>query len=395
MAKDIAMMDMSELRTELERSRRYTTRLQTRFDKLNVEVTHQANMTLKAIEERDEAVAMLLAKAKSEEGAREDSENRARQLRAEIAQLKTDLDKRDRRFKQLTPIEAVVTEEFTRMRKEVDAARRADPNAGPPAPDDDVTASAVTALCARLEKATALEKECDDLRKINAFLRRQGGGSLDSSGGSGGISAAVESVMKESEDVIAALNRDGVKAEEVPLGSNTEKWRQVAMAFSGSLGKESPPASPGALGGVLPPPPAEGDGGDDAPMSAAEVARSMDSLRSSILKPQSVRTSGLGARVGVRLLLHHQQDDVRLPGCVLQDGRVLQDDHPPRRWIRDQGSKRPPAATDAHGRNLRAPEGTLPRIALQRQELAQASRRRAEAVGRAARRPRGTRERAV
>ena len=59
MAKDIAMMDMSELRTELERSRRYTTRLQTRFDKLNVEVTHQANMTLKAIEERDEAVAML------------------------------------------------------------------------------------------------------------------------------------------------------------------------------------------------------------------------------------------------------------------------------------------------------------------------------------------------
>ena len=99
MAKDIAMMDMSELRTELERSRRYTTRLQTRFDKLNVEVTHQANMTLKAIEERDEAVAMLLAKAKSEEGAREDSENRARQLRAEIAQLKPDLDKRDRRFK--------------------------------------------------------------------------------------------------------------------------------------------------------------------------------------------------------------------------------------------------------------------------------------------------------
>ena len=285
MAKDIAMMDMSELRTELERSRRYTTRLQTRFDKLNVEVTHQANMTLKAIEERDEAVAMLLAKAKSEEGAREDSENRARQLRAEIAQLKTDLDKRDRRFKQLTPLDAVVTEEFTKMRKEVDAARRADPNAGPPAHDDAVTASAVTALCSRLEKATALEKECDDLRKINAFLRRQGG-SLDSSGGSGGISAAVESVMKESEDVIAALNRDGVKAEEVPLtGSNTEKWRQVAMAFSGSVGKGSPPASPGALSGVLPPPPAEGDGGDDAPMSAAEVARSMDSLRSSILKP--------------------------------------------------------------------------------------------------------------
>ena len=63
-------------------------------------------------------------------------------------------------------------------------------------------------MCAAGE-ATALEKECDDLRKINAFLRRQGGGSLDSSGGSGGISAAVESVMKESEDVIAALNRDG------------------------------------------------------------------------------------------------------------------------------------------------------------------------------------------
>ena len=297
MAKDIAMMDMSELRTELERSRRYTTRLQTRFDKLNVEVTHQANMTLKAIEERDEAVAMLLAKAKSEEGAREDSENRARQLRAEIAQLKTDLDKRDRRFKQLTPLDAVVTEEFTRMRKESDAARRADPNAGPPASDDAVTASAVNALRSRLEKATALEKECDDLRKINAFLRRQGG-SLDSSGGSGGISAAVESVMKESEDVIAALNRDGVKAEEVPVGSNTEKWRQVAMAFSGSLGKGSPPASPGALGGVLPPPPAEGDGGDDAPMSAAEVARSMDSLRSSILKPRGPSAEPRGSAPG-------------------------------------------------------------------------------------------------
>ena len=82
--------------------------------------------------------------------------------------------------------------------------RGADPNAGPPASDDAVTASAVNALRSRLEKATALEKECDDLRKINAFLRRQGG-SLDSSGGSGGISAAVESVMKESEDVIAAL----------------------------------------------------------------------------------------------------------------------------------------------------------------------------------------------
>jgi hypothetical protein len=287
MAKDIAMMDMSELRTELERSRRYTTRMQTRLDKVNVEVTHQANMTMKAIEERDEAVAMLLAKAKSEEGAREDSENRARQLRAEIAQLKTDLAKMERRFKELTPLDKVVADEFASLRKATDAARRADPNAGPPATDEAVTASAVETLTSRLTKATLLEKECADLRKINAFLRRQGGSlNLDSTG-DGVFTTAVESVMKESEDVIAALNRDGVKAEEVPNGSNTEKWRQVAMAFSGSLGKGSPPPSP-SLTGVLPPPPLEGDDdADAAPMSAAEVARSMDSLRSAILKPGS------------------------------------------------------------------------------------------------------------
>ena len=134
MAKDIAMMDMSELRTELERSRRYTTRLQTRFDKLNVEVTHQANMTRKGHRGEGRGRRHAPRPRPSPRRARgRILRERARQLRAEIAQLKTDLDKNDRRFKQLTPLDAVVTEEFTRMRKESDGRGARIPNAGPPA----------------------------------------------------------------------------------------------------------------------------------------------------------------------------------------------------------------------------------------------------------------------
>ena len=117
----------------------------------------------------------------------------------------------------------------------------------------------------------------------------------------------------------------------------------IAPRVSGALG-----------GGVLPPPPAEGDGGDDAPMSAAEVAKVHGFAP--VLRPQApVRTSGLGARVGVASYSTTSRMTYDSPGAYSKTGAYSEDDHPPRRWIRDQGSKRPPAATDALGGTFAPP----------------------------------------